>query len=223
MSRLRLLDLFCGAGGAAMGYHRAGFDVVGVDWKQQNHYPYEFVRADAIAILSRLAADEEPWPGAPWFDTVHVSPPCQDHSSLAVIHESHNTGWMLPASRFYLQQQARPWVIENVPGAPMRADYKLCGCLFDLPRLRRERWFETSWQGFEMRPPCHHVGSAVTVCGHGAQGSYEYVDGVAPTQADRRRAMGIDWMNRDELAQAIPPAFAQHIGAQLLEHLQAAA
>jgi len=203
-----------------MGYHRAGFDVVGVDIEDQKNYPFEFIHCDAIRILSYLADDAEPFPGAPWFDAVHASPPCQDHIRGG-MRGNHGTGWMLPASRFYLQQQPRPWVIENVPGATMRADYVLCGCTFGLPGLRRPRWFETSWNGFDFRTPCHHTGRAVTVAGHGAQGSWEYVDGVAPTQEDRRRAMGIDWMNRDELAEAIPPAFAECIGGQLLEQLAA--
>jgi DNA (cytosine-5)-methyltransferase 1 len=221
MTRPLLLDLFCGAGGAAAGYFRAGFDVIGVDIGQQPHYPFEFVRADAIQILSLLADGGPAWFDAPWFQAIHASPPCQDYSSLRHVHaDAHGTGWMLPATRFYLQKQSRPWVIENVPGAKMRTDFRLCGCMFGLPRLRRERWFETSWNGFDMRAPCHHIGPAVTVCGHGAQGSYEYVDGVAPTQADRKAAMGIDWMNRDELAQAIPPAFTEYIGAQLLGALE---
>jgi DNA (cytosine-5)-methyltransferase 1 len=209
MSRPLLLDLFCGAGGAAVGYHRAGFDVVGVDVSPQPHYPFEFRQADATTF---------PLDG---FDAIHASPPCQDHSALRhTAGQLHQTGWMLAATRERLLAQSAPWIIENVPGAPLRTDYRLCGCMFDLPRLRRERWFETSWHAFELRPPCHHVGPAVTVAGHGAQGSYEFDEnGNYPSQADRRAAMGIDWMNRDELAQAIPPAFTEYIGARLLEQI----
>jgi len=205
----RLLDLFCGAGGCSVGYASAGFDVVGVDINPQPRYPFEFHQADAIT-----------WP-LDGFDAIHASPPCQDHSVLSAMHPDHGTGWLLAATRERLQASELPWVIENVPGAPMRADYRLCGCMFGLPRLRRERWFETSWHGFALNLGHNHSdGSAVTVAGHGAQGSYEYdADGNAPTQADRRAAMGIDWMNRDELAQAIPPAFTEHIGAQLLAHI----
>jgi DNA (cytosine-5)-methyltransferase 1 len=228
MTRPLLLDLFCKAGGASVGYHRAGFDVIGVDIEPQPHYPFLFWQADALAVLAILTKvgyydDISLADGISLddIDAIHASPPCQDHSSLRHVHsERHGTGWLLAATREALQRTRLPWVIENVPGAPMRADYKLCGCMFGLPRLRRERWFETNPQLFDMRPPCYHIGPAVTVCGHGAQGSYEYVDGVAPTQADRKAAMGIDWMNRDELAQAIPPAYTEFIGRQLLSHMQ---
>jgi DNA (cytosine-5)-methyltransferase 1 len=224
MTRPRLLDLFCGAGGAAVGYHRAGFDVVGVDVDPQKHYPFEFIQADAIRILSLLADDLEPGMrlGAAPFDAVHASPPCQDH--MQTPHVPHGTGWMLPASRFYLKKQKRPWVIENVPGADMRTDYKLCGCRFNLPNLRRERWFETSWQGFDMSPPHHHTEPAISVVGHGTPTWVRQKLGRNPTIAEYRAAMGgIDWMNRDELSQAIPPQYTEYIGRQLLDHLQAGA
>jgi len=200
-----------------MGYSRAGFEVVGVDIAPQPHYPFKFVQADVFEFTSD-------WDYLTDFDAVHASPPCQDHSPLRHTGGLHGTGWMLDAIRRRLAAQPAPWVIENVPGATMRPDYKLCGCMLGLPRLRRERWFETSWHGFEMRAPCYHAGRAVTVAGHGAQGSYEFDgEGNYPTQADRRAAMGIGWMNRDELAQAIPPAYTEHIGAQLLAALEAAA
>lgn len=225
IARPRLLDLFCGAGGAAMGYSRAGFEVVGVDIDNQPNYPFEFVRCDAMRILSLLAYDSEPWPSAPWFDAVHVSPPCQDYIRGG-SHPVHETGWMLPAARYYLERQRRPWVIENVPGAPMRADYKLCGCMFDLRiplgYLRRERWFEASWQPFEMRPPCSHRGIAISVAGHGTQAWTRDKLGRCPSAAEYRALMGIDWTTRDELSQAIPPAYTEHIGRQLIESLAVA-
>ena len=244
--RPRLLDLFCGGGGAAVGYHRAGFDVVGVDialkklpdgsWADDKAmpaaYPFQFIKADVFDFLDKLADDaNEPHWG--WllgdFDAIHASPPCQDHSVLGVTtKQTHGTGWMLGATRDRLQELGQPWVIENVPPAPMRPDFKLCGCMFGLAdssgrQLYRERWFETSWHAFDLRAPCHHAGRPITVAGHGAQGGWEYVDGVAPTQEDRKRAMGIDWMNRDHLGQAIPPAFTEVVGASLLEHLSEAA
>src|SRR5260221_481967 len=117
MTRPRLLDLFCGAGGAAMGYSRAGFDVTGVDIKPQPRYPFQFVQADAMSY---------PLDG---FDAIHASPPCQDHMrSPGPAYESHGTGWMLPATRSRLMATGLPWIIENVPGASLRADLKLCGC-----------------------------------------------------------------------------------------------
>jgi len=225
MNRPLLLDLFCGAGGAAMGYHRAGFDVVGVDIKPQPHYPFTFYEYDAMQLLRDLAAN-----GADYFigwgrdfDAIHASPPCQDHTRGG-SHPKHGTGWMLPAARTLLEQTLEPWVIENVPGSPMRADYKLCGCMFDLRlpgmQLVRERWFETSWHGFEMREPCHHTGPAISVTGHGTTSYARDKIGRNPTIAEYRALMGgIDWMNRDELSQAIPPQYTEHIGSRLLEHL----
>ena len=213
MTRPRLLDLFCGAGGAAMGYHRAGFDAVGVDNRPQPRYPFAFVQADAMTF---------PLDG---YDAIHASPPCQDHSVTQNFTTArHGSGWMLAATRELLQQQPLPWVIENVPGSPMRADYKLCGCMFDGLRtdtmmLNRERWFETSWHGFGMRPPCSHDLPAVSVAGHDVP-SHQRKSGRSVTLKERRQAMGIDWMGRDELGQAIPPAYTEYIGAQLLEHLK---
>jgi DNA (cytosine-5)-methyltransferase 1 len=224
VTRPVLFDLFCGAGGAGAGYDRAGFRVIGVDNRPMPRYPFEFVQADAMQVAQYLADHAEPWPGAPRPAAVHASPPCQDHIRGG-MRGSHGTGWMLAATRDRLSDAGVPWVIENVPGAPMRADLELCGCMFGLGDgsrgLRRPRWFETSWHAFDLRPGCNHAGRAITVAGHGAQGSWEYVDGVAPTQADRRRAMGIEWMNRTELAQAIPPVFTEYVGGLLLEHITA--
>lgn len=205
MDKPRLLDLFCGAGGAAMGYHRAGFEVVGVDIKPQPHYPFEFHQADAMTF---------PLEG---YDAIHASPPCQDH--MLTPHPSHGTGWMLAATRERLMAQSSPWVIENVAGAAahgdLRADYKLCGCMFDL-KLRRLRCFETSWQGFDLRRPCLHLEPVVSVVGHGTPTWVHEKLGFNPTIRDYRAAMGIDWMNRDELSQAIPPAYTEYIGKQLM-------
>ena len=108
-----LLDLFCGAGGASMGYYHAGFDVLGVDIRPQPRYPFGFVQADAIEALAgwNLAR----------FALIHVSPPCQDHSVMSGQQGKHGTGWMLDSARRMLASQPRPWIIENVPGAPMRA------------------------------------------------------------------------------------------------------
>ncbi len=203
----RLLDLFCGAGGAAMGYARAGFDVVGVDIKPQRHYPFEFVEADAT---------EYPIDG---FDAIHASPPCQDH--MATPHRKHGTGWMLPHTRDRLEEQSAPWVIENVPSAPMRPDFKLCGCMFGLPGLRRERWFETSWRGFELALSHNHTDPTISVVGHGTPSWVREKLGRNPTIVEYRAAMGIDWMNRDELSQAIPPAYTELIGHQLMQHVHA--
>ena len=204
----RLLDLFCGAGGAAMGYHQAGFEVVGVDINPQPHYPFEFVQADATTF---------PLEG---FDAIHASPPCQDH--MQTPHGEHGTGWMLDHTRQRLLSQPMPWVIENVPNRRephMRADFALCGCQFGLD-LRRERWFETSWHGFALMPPCVHLYPVVSVVGHGTPTWVREKLGYNPTISDYRRAMGIDWMNRNELSQAIPPAYTEWLGHFLLNEVQ---
>jgi DNA (cytosine-5)-methyltransferase 1 len=232
-----LLDLFCGAGGAAVGYHRAGFDVIGVDIAPQPNYPFTFYQADALEFLvayiknratchqerirSLFAVTAVNNDGQP-FSAIHASPPCQDHSPLRAVAGEHGTAWLLGATRESLVATGLPWVIENVPGAPMRTDYKLCGCMFGLSPLRRERWFETSWRGFDLRSPCSHTGIGMSVTGHGMQG-HEYRNGARYTQEDRKRGMGIDWMNRDELAQAIPPAYTQYIGEQLIQALECVA
>lgn len=223
---MKLLDLYSGAGGAAMGYSRAGFEVVGVDIKQQPRYPFEFVQADALEYLASLTFLE-----LAQFSAIHASPPCQAYSVATVGRRNAGSEYsdLLSHTRDALSATGLPWVIENVPGAPMRADYKLCGCMFDLPLLRRERWFETSWHGFALRAPCHHIGPALSVIGHGGGAGNGQRDrirkyiGKLPGIAESRAAMGIDWMGRDELSQAIPPAYTEYIGGELLNTLQVAA
>jgi DNA (cytosine-5)-methyltransferase 1 len=204
--RPALLDLFSGAGGAAKGYRLAGFCVLGVDHKPQPRYiPYGgclFVQGDALEYVKAHGHE---------FDAIHASPPCQDH--MMTPHRRHGTGWMLSATRDALRGA---WVIENVPGAPMRPDYVICGC----PKLRRVRWFETSWRGFAMMPTCNHATPAVSVVGHGTPSWVKKKLGRNPTITEYRDAMGIDWMNRNELSQAIPPAYCEFIGKQLLAALE---
>jgi DNA (cytosine-5)-methyltransferase 1 len=210
VSKPRLLDLFCGAGGAAMGYSRAGFEVVGVDIKPQPHYPFEFHQDDAMT-----------WP-LDGFDAIHASPPCQDHVRSPGPAARRGTGWMLAATRERLNANRVPWVIENVPGAPMRADYKLCGCLFGLPRLKRERWFEMAEPAFDFRSPCIHRETSISVTGTGTPTGTWKVYGSVPL-AEFQRVMGINWMSRVELSQAIPPAYTEWIGERLMAALKAAA
>jgi DNA (cytosine-5)-methyltransferase 1 len=215
----RILDLFCGAGGCSVGYARAGFEVVGVDIVPQPNYPFELYEADALSTLRDAHQD--------WlddFDAIHASPPCQAYTQSAL--SQRNAGKVYPdllaETRDLLEQTGLPWVIENVPGAPMRPDFKLCGCQVGL-ELRRERWFETSWHGFQMATPHHHPHAVPSVVGHGTPSWVREQLGYKPTIADYRASMGIDWMNRNELSQAIPPAYTELIGAQLLDHLRAKA
>jgi DNA (cytosine-5)-methyltransferase 1 len=213
MTRPRLLDLFCGAGGCSVGYQRAGFDVIGVDVKPQKNYPFDFIQGDALWFLRKFGADH--------FDAIHASPPCQAYSQAA--QSQRNAGKVYPAdliapTRDALKLTALPWVIENVPKAPLRPDYKLCGCQFGL-KLRRERWFEVSWPQAHLVPPCQHTEPVVSVVGHGTPSWVRQQLGYNPTIHDYRAAMGIEWMNRGELSQAIPPAYCEFIGERLLEHL----
>lgn len=181
--RPRLLDLFCCAGGAGMGYHRAGFDVVGVDIAPQKNYPFEFHQADAMTY---------PLDG---FDAIHASPPCQAYSiaSQSRRNEGHEYLDLLAPTRDRLVASGLPWIIENVPGAPMRADYVLCGCMFGLMSLRRERWFETSWRGFAMHMTHDHSTPAISVVGHGTPSWVRQKLGRCPSIHEYRAVMGIDW------------------------------
>ena len=220
--RPRLLDLFCGAGGSAVGYHRAGFDVVGVDIAPQPHYPFEFHQMGAMYALSVLD-DFAP-------DAIHASPPCQAYSIAAKIHGKGDHPELVPATRKLLQATGLPWVMENVPGAPMENYVVLCGLALGCG-VKRHRLFETNWMVWAP-PQCPkgHEGDWVTVFGHTVIGRQHSVPDPRPGKrsqvfkhlgTDRgREAMGIDWMNRDELSQAIPPAYTTFIGTQLLQHLK---
>jgi DNA (cytosine-5)-methyltransferase 1 len=222
MSRPLLLDLFCGAGGAAMGYHRAGFDVVGVDIKPQPHYPFEFVQDDALDVARMLGDDI----GLGWCDpdAIHASPPCQAFTDLKDMHNAKRHADLLTPTRTLLQGLGLSYVIENVEGAPMQPTVILCGSSFGLgsegARLQRHRMFETSFP--MMAPPCvHGIASRVigVYGGHGRDRRRTVNTQDYSTQA-RREAMGIDWMTGAELSQAIPPAYTEFIGSQLIEHLE---
>ena len=210
----RLLDLFCGAGGAAKGYADAGFEVYGVDIKPQPNYPYHFIQHDALTFIRRHAL-----PVSTQYEAIHASPPCQAFTNARVIHGNEHPDLLTPC-RELLNASGLPWVIENVPGAPMRKDLVLCGSMFGLEdekgQLRRHRWFEFSDPSIvPLVPPCRHEGQTISVFGHGGH-VYHGVD-------QWRSVMGIDWMTRDELAQAIPPAYTRFIGEQLIEQLRKAA
>ncbi len=208
---MKLLDLFCCAGGAGEGYRRAGFDVTGVDIEPQPNNPHRFIQADALEYL-RAHGHE--------FDAIHASPPCQLYSMAAQTQRNRGKIYpdLLPPTRAALQAIGKPWVIENVPGAPMRPDFILCGCLFNL-KLRRARWFETSWNGLSLLPSCQHPFPVVSVVGHGTPSWVREKLGFNPTIKHYREAMGIDWMNRGELSQAIPPAYTEWIGRHLMNVL----
>ena len=213
MNRPRLLDLFSGAGGCARGYQMAGFHVTGVDIKPQPRYAGDvFVQGDALDYCREHGHE---------FDVIHASPPCQAYSMAA--QSRRNAGVEYPdlvgVTREVLEATGRPWVIENVPRSPVRPDFKLCGCLFGL-ELRRERWFETSWAPLTLRSPCYHPHPVVSVVGHGTPTWVREKLGFNPTIQHYRAAMGIEWMNRDELSQAIPPAYTHWIGNQIIQAIE---
>lgn len=208
-----LVDLFCKQGGAGAGYHRAGFDVLGVDIEPQPRYPFRFVQADALSFLEGLRVG-----GHGQVAAVHASPPCQRYSVATQPGQRAACPDLVGPVRDLLGQLGVPWVIENVPGAPMRADIVCCGCMFtETPRLKRERWFETSWRAFEFRQPCQHSGPVVSVCGHGRNRTTG--PGLKGTAAEWAEAMGIGWMSRRGLNQAVPPAYTEHVGRQLMRRV----
>jgi DNA (cytosine-5)-methyltransferase 1 len=212
----RLLDLFCGAGGCSVGYHRAGFDVVGVDINPQPRYPFEFHQADALTF---------PLDG---FDAVHASPPCQAHTAMGVMWNARKHPDLVAATRARLIDAGVPYVIENVVGAPLDNPVQVCGAALNLGTdshaLARHRLFECSFP--VMVPPCAH-GSMPTIGVYGDHARDRRRVPGAPNPergmqfgADlglqlAREAMGIDWMSWREISQAIPPAYTEHIGGYL--------
>ena len=215
MSPPRLLDLFCGAGGAARGYQLAGFYVVGVDNRPQPRYcGDEFIQADAMGF---------PLDG---FDAIHASPPCQAYSAMRTnwnARDDHPE--LVPPTRARLAASGVPWVMENVPGAPLAPLFLMCGSAFGLGipgyQLRRHRWFEVS--GFwAMSLPCQHHGPVIGIYGdHGRDRRRKNGHGRYFTLDERKAAMGIDWMARGELDQAIPPAYTEFIGCEIARTLPA--
>lgn len=216
--RPRLLDLFCGAGGASVGYHRAGFDVVGVDIEPHPDYPFPMIVMDAMDALTG-GLDLTP------FVAVHASPPCPRYSTITPESSRAKHPDLIGPVRDALQSWGGVYVIENVAGAmrAMRNPAKVCGSSFGLA-VRRHRLFESNV--FVMTMNCRHPeqGRPIGVYGDHPQDDeyYRRPDGTrrgnkAKTIKQAREALGIDWMTSwDDLTDAIPPAFTEHIGAQLL-------
>lgn len=215
MSKPRLLDLFSGAGGAARGYQRAGYHVTGVDHVDQPRFAGdEFVQADALEYVAEYGHE---------YDAIHASPPCQAYTTIRVVAGGEYPE-TVAATRAALRATGKPYVIENVPGAPLESPIMLCGSSFGL-NLRRHRLFESSvW----LSPlPCDHSWQEPRF--RSLNGRYEGLARVVGVHGNiqyageydlRCEAMGISWMTNAELTQAIPPAFTEHVGTQLAWHLE---
>jgi hypothetical protein len=191
--RRRLLDLCCGAGGAARGYQLAGWHVTGVDIVDQPNYcGEEFVRVDALEFLAAHGGE---------YDAIHASFPCEGFATVTKWRGSQDDhADLVTPGRPLLEASGRPWVMENVPEAPVRPDFLLCGSVFGL-RVKRHRAFETSWHGYALLPPCQHRDLLPFM----HKGERAYAD-----------AMGCTWMTNLESRKAIPPAYTAWIGAHLV-------
>lgn len=191
-----------------MGYHRAGFEVVGVDIEPQPHYPFEFHQADAMTF---------PLDG---FDVIHASPPCQGYSVLNSINK-RDYPMLVSDVRARLAAAGAPYVIENVVGAPLIDPIMLCGAMFAGLRVYRHRLFEIGGTARVSAPP--HPKHSVPVAPLGRapiEGQFIHVCGHFNGAQYARKSMGIDWMTRDELSQSIPPAYTQYVGEALLSALE---
>jgi DNA (cytosine-5)-methyltransferase 1 len=219
---LKLLDLFCGAGGAAMGYYRAGFELItGVDLEPMPRYPFEFRQADALQFLEQHGHE---------YDFIHASPPCQKFVTLQSMNRKNGKNVAHPdliePTRQALQRSGKPYVIENVIGAPLLTQAILCGHYLGLKNLARHRCFESNLVIFGT--PCTHRKSEriIGVYGDRPDGravvaKKEYrTTRVARGLAEASQAMGIDWMTWDEIRQAIPPAYTEYLGKQLIGQLE---
>lgn len=204
---MKLLDLFCCAGGAGMGYHKAGFEVTGVDIKPQPRYPFRFVQGDALEYLRDHGHE---------YDAIHASPPCQAYSVTKSLHKNDHPELIEP-TREGLKRTGKPYVIENVEGAPLVNPLTLCGSMFGL-KVYRHRLFECNPPIYFPPATCNHSFSMPASKGeYHTLEKYEFITCVGHNFAAEsgRIAMDIPWMTRDELAQAIPPAYTEFIGREL--------
>ena len=221
--RPRLLDLFCGAGGAGMGYSRAGFDVLGVDIAPHPDYPFELIVGDAMAVLEDTAFLRS-------FEVVHASPPCPRYSTITpeATRDSHPD--FLPLVLNRLTSAGGVWVVENVPGAPMPADLTvmICGRAMGLRWFKRHRLFASNVPLLSPGCACGSERPWTVTGDHPDSREFRRPNGGTrgrkPASVQHAgEVMGIDWMTTwDDLADAIPPSYTSFIGAQLIDHLRSA-
>jgi hypothetical protein len=216
---VKLLDLFCGAGGASVGYHRAGFEVTGVDLQPHDDYPFPMIVGDAMTVLDCPDVLRG-------FDVIAASPPCPRYSAATPAANRDGHPDLVDPVRQHLLEWGGPFVIENVPGAPLDHPIRLCGSNFGLG-VRRHRLFETNVP--MLAPQCRHDLQPEVWGVYGDHGDAKPVrrpngtsrGNKARDAAHAREVMGIDWMSRwCDLADAIPPAYTQYIGEQLMAHLR---
>jgi DNA (cytosine-5)-methyltransferase 1 len=230
---MKALDLFCGAGGSAMGLHHAGFDVIGIDIQPDLNYPFPWVTADAMPILKRMASEgldvlREYGLDPDGIALIWASPPCQSFSAYR-RKDPNRIGAqakdLIAEVRGYLQAIGLPYIIENVEAAPLKDAIRLCGSSFGLD-VRRHRLFECSFP--VEAPPCNHAlhvsrGKRFPGATNRPAGRYTCEVGVYRIPlAVQRKAMGIDWMTLKELSQAIPPAYSEYLAEAFLKSILAA-
>ena len=228
MKKKVVLDLFCGAGGASKGYVDAGFDVVGVDIAPQRNYPFNFVQKDAIKELDHLVwLKNKGWKII--FDLIHASPPCQRYSKMAACRPGLQEKYpdLIEEVRSRLKFIGIPYIIENVPQAPLENPVNLCGSQFNRYAewpgwgkvvLRRHRHFESSLDLRESDVPHDHKTYAVTVAGHSPKKSGNNRHGTGYV-AVAREIMGTEWMTREEMAESVPPCYTEFLGRQCIDML----
>jgi DNA (cytosine-5)-methyltransferase 1 len=211
------LDLFCCAGGAGVGYERAGFDVVAVDIDPQPNNPHPFMQADALGLKADFIAQ---------FDAIHASPPCQSYSDLAKRNgNAHEWPRLIEPVRNMLIASGLPYVIENVEGAPLIDPIILCGTMFPGLRVIRHRLFETNFPvvapDHKKHPKVHTFDKRKSHFGKTNEWKdfVQVTGGGNCTLAAARDAMGIDWMTKGEINESIPPAYTEYIGRFLMDHL----
>lgn len=219
MTKPLLLDLFCGAGGAAEGYSLAGFEVVGIDVEPQPNYPFEFVRRDAMRIPNSYLEK---------FDVVHASPPCQAYSDLAArTGNAHAWPKLIKPVRKKLAASGKLTILENVEGAPMPEAFVLCGTMFDNLRVLRHRLFEVNFPievpECEPHPLVHTLDKRRNHYGKTDEWKdFVQVTGGGNCSVDAASdAMGIDWMTKRELNESIPPAYTEYVGRWAMKALHA--